>query len=76
VRGDTVDREVQFLTERLTPGLVGYLVLIVVALFVPIVGVIGYLAVAVFYILPINPRQLAVILRREIRDRDGRDVRR
>ena len=44
--------EVQFLTQRLTPGLAGYLFLIVVGLFVPVIAVIGYLAIAMFYIIP------------------------
>ena len=52
VRPDADDEEVQLLTQRLTPGLAGYLILIVVGLFVPIAAVIGYLAIAVFYIIP------------------------
>ena len=40
------------LTERLTPGVVGYLVLIVAGLFLPILAVIGYLAIALYYIIP------------------------
>ncbi len=52
VRPDLADEEVQFLTQRLTPGLAGYLVLIVVGLFVPVIAVIGYLGIALYYILP------------------------
>ena len=52
VRPDAADEEVRLLTQRLTPGLGGYLVLIVVGLFVPIVAVAGYLAIAMFYIIP------------------------
>ena len=52
VRPDAADEEVQLLTERLTPGLTGYLVLIVAGLFLPVIAVIGYLAIAVYYILP------------------------
>jgi uncharacterized membrane protein len=52
VRPDTADEEVQLLTQRLTPGLGGYLILIVVGLFVPVIAVIGYLAIAMFYIIP------------------------
>ena len=52
VRPDAADEEVQFLTQRLTPGLAGYLVLIIVGLFVPVVAVIGYLAVALYYVIP------------------------
>ena len=40
------------LTQRLTPGLAGYVGLIVAGLFFPIIAVIGYLAIAVYYIIP------------------------
>jgi len=52
VRADLADEEVQFLTQRLTPGLGGYVVLIVAGLFVPVIAVIGYLGIALFYIIP------------------------
>ncbi len=52
VRPDLADEEVQLLTQRLTPGLGGYVVLIVAGLFVPVVAVIGYLGIALFYIIP------------------------
>ena len=52
VRPDADDEEIQLLTQRLTPGLGGYLVLIAAGLFDPIIAVIGYLAVAVYYIVP------------------------
>ena len=52
VRPDAGDEEIQLLTQRLTPGLGGYLVLIVSGLFVPIVAVIGYLGIALYYIIP------------------------
>ena len=52
VRPDAGDEEIELLTQRLTPGLAGYLVLIVAGLFLPIAAVIGYLAIAVYYIIP------------------------
>jgi uncharacterized membrane protein len=52
VRPDAADEEIQLLTERLTPGLAGYLVLIISGLFLPILAVIGYLAIALYYIIP------------------------
>ncbi len=52
VRPDLADEEVQLLTQRLTPGLGGYVILIVVGLFVPIVAVVGYLAIALYYVIP------------------------
>lgn len=52
VRPDAADEEVQLLTQRLTPGLGGYVILIVAGLFVPVVAVAGYLAIALFYVIP------------------------
>jgi hypothetical protein len=51
-RADLADEEVQFLTQRLTPGLGGYVALIVLGLFVPVIAVIGYLGIAPYYIVP------------------------
>jgi TMEM175 potassium channel family protein len=52
VRPDADDEEVQLLTKRLTPGLTGYPVLIVAGLFIPVIAVIGYLGIALYYIIP------------------------
>ena len=52
VRPDAADEEVQFLTKRLRPGLAGYPVLIIAGLFIPVAAAIGYLAVALYYIIP------------------------
>ena len=52
MRPDAADEEVQLLTQRLTPGLAAYLILIVSGLFLPIVAVSGYLAIALYYIIP------------------------
>ena len=52
IRADTGDEEAELLTQRLTPGLGGYLVLIIAGLFVPVIAVIGYLGIALFYIFP------------------------
>jgi uncharacterized membrane protein len=52
VRPDTADEEIELLTQRLTPGTAGYVVLIVSGLFLPIIAVIGYLAIALYYIIP------------------------
>ena len=64
VRPDAADEEIQLLTQRLTPGLGGYLVLIAAGLFYPIIAVIGYLAVAVYYIVP--SRHLTTRIRRRL----------
>jgi uncharacterized membrane protein len=64
VRPDAGDEEVQLLTQRLTPGLGGYAILIVAGLFYPIVAVIGYLAIAIYYIVP--SRRLTNAIRRKL----------
>ena len=52
VRPDTADEEVELLTERLTPGLGAYVVLIISGLFLPIIAVVGFLGIALYYIIP------------------------
>jgi TMEM175 potassium channel family protein len=64
VRPDTADEEIDLLTQRLTPGLGGYVVLMIVGLFYPIVAVIGYLAIAVYFIIP--SRRLTNAIRRKL----------
>ena len=54
IRPDADDDEITLLTSRLTPGLAGYAVLILVGLFVPVAAVIGYLAIAVFFLIPVH----------------------
>jgi uncharacterized membrane protein len=55
VRPDIQDEELTLLTGRLTPGLVAYVVVILVGLFVPVVAVVGYLLIALYFVLPIRP---------------------
>jgi uncharacterized membrane protein len=57
VRHDAPDEEVELLTERLTPSLAGYVVMILVGLALPVVAVAGYLAIALVLILPIGLRK-------------------
>jgi len=52
VRPDTTDDDVKLLTKKLSPGLGGYAAMIVLGIFQPVVAVVGYLAVAVFYLIP------------------------
>jgi len=54
VRPDADDAELSVLSRRLTPGLAFYVVMIVVGLFLPVVAVLGYLAIAVFYLVPLR----------------------
>lgn len=56
VRPDTEEGEIRRLTQRLTPSLAGYVVLILLALFFPVVAVVGYLLIALLLILPIGLR--------------------
>ena len=75
VRPDMADEEVELLTQRLTPGLGGYVLLIVLGLFVPIIAVAGYLAIALFYVIPfrrwtrVDP--FGLVQRRRQRRRNG-----
>jgi uncharacterized membrane protein len=53
VRAESTDEEVDILTKRLTPGLVGYLFIIAIGLLFPLVAIFGYLVIAVFFLIPI-----------------------
>ena len=64
VRPDTADEEIELLTERLTPDLGAYLVLIVSGLFVPIIAVIGFLGIALYYIIPFRRLSAGFLPRR------------
>jgi uncharacterized membrane protein len=63
VRPDLADEEIELLTERLTPGLGAYLVLIVSGLFVPIIAVIGFLGIALYYIIPFRRLSASILPR-------------
>jgi uncharacterized membrane protein len=52
VRPDATDEEVAMLTRQLVPSLAFYVVMILLGLFAPVLAVIGYLAIAVYIILP------------------------
>jgi uncharacterized membrane protein len=52
VHPDAADAEIQTLTTRLKPSLAGYLVMIVLGLVLPLVALLGYLAVAIYLIVP------------------------
>ena len=54
VRPDLADDDVKTLTKRLTPTLGIYVAMIVVGLFVPVVAVLGYLALAIFILVPFS----------------------
>jgi uncharacterized membrane protein len=57
VRPDAGDEEVRMLTQRLTPGLAGYVGLIILGLVLPRVAVLGYLTIALLLIIPIGLRR-------------------
>ncbi len=48
------DTDVRLLTRRLEPGLAGYVGLILLGLFLPLVAVFGYLLIAVNLLVPIR----------------------
>ncbi|HEY5852615.1 MAG TPA: TMEM175 family protein [Aldersonia sp.] len=52
VRPDLANEDVKTLTKRLTPTLGVYVVMIALGLFLPVLAVFGYLAIAVFILLP------------------------
>ena len=52
VRADASDEEITALSRRLTPGFAGYAGLLILGLFFPTIAVIGYLAVAVYLLIP------------------------
>lgn len=53
-RGHLADEDVKTLTKRLTPTLGVFVVMILVGLFLPLVAVFGYLAIAVFILVPFS----------------------
>jgi uncharacterized membrane protein len=55
VRPDASDDEITVLTKRLSPSLVGYGLLIIIGLFVPVAAVVGYFLVALYLLIPIRP---------------------
>ncbi len=57
IRPDAKDEEISLLSHRLTPGLAGYGVLIIVGLFAPVASVIGYLLIALFFLIPLHIRR-------------------
>jgi uncharacterized membrane protein len=57
IHPDASDEDVVLLSQRVTPGLGGYVVLIVIGLFAPTIAVFGYLALAAFIILPGRARR-------------------
>jgi len=52
LRPDTPQKAVQSMTKWLTPGLAGYAAMIAVGLFLPSVAVVGYLAIALYLLIP------------------------
>jgi uncharacterized membrane protein len=52
LRPDAENEEIRTLSNKLTPGLGGYVVMIVVGLFLPTVATLGYLALAILLIVP------------------------
>jgi hypothetical protein len=60
VRPDADDAELAAVTGRLEPSLVGYGALIVLGLFLPRVAVIGYLLIALYFLIPLGRGRLLI----------------
>lgn len=54
VRPGIGDQEMKTLTAGLTPSLAGYAVMTLLGLFFPVFALVGYLAVAVFILVPLG----------------------
>ena len=52
MRPDLADEDIKTITKRLTPALVAYVVIIVLGLFLPVLAVLGYLAIAIYILVP------------------------
>jgi uncharacterized membrane protein len=48
------DEEVRYLTRRLAPGVGGYAAILLVGIFQPTIAVIGYLLIALFFMIPLG----------------------
>jgi uncharacterized membrane protein len=60
IKPHTQDEETQMLTRRLTPGLGGYVLVIGVGIFFPKAAVVGYLALALFFLIPVRLGRVTV----------------
>jgi hypothetical protein len=54
IRSDLADEAVKLITRRLTPGLVGYVVMIMLGVFLPLLAVLGYLIIAMYNLILIR----------------------
>jgi len=70
VRGDAAREDIRTLSGRLTPSLAGYLAMIGLGLFFPLLAVMGYLVLAVIIMVPLRE------LRRRTTTKSGRRARR
>lgn len=61
VRPDADDTEVRLLAQRLTPGLAGYVAMILLGLVLPIVAVLGYLVIALALLIRAGLRRVRSI---------------
>jgi hypothetical protein len=52
VRPDADDEDMERLNARFTPGLAGYVVMIGLGLFLPLIATLGYLALSLFLLVP------------------------
>ena len=48
------DEEVRYLSHRLAPGLGGYVAILALGIFQPTLAVLGYLLIALFFMIPLG----------------------
>jgi uncharacterized membrane protein len=54
VQSDVAQSDVEDVTKALTPGMAGYVVMIVLGLFFPLAAVVGYLVIALLILVPVG----------------------
>ena len=54
VRARSRDQDVRFLTRRLAPGVGGYVAILALGIFQPTLAVLGYLLIALFFMIPVS----------------------
>jgi hypothetical protein len=52
VRPDATDRKLATLNKHLIPGVAGYIAMLVLGLFAPVLAVLGYLTLAIYILIP------------------------
>jgi uncharacterized membrane protein len=54
VRAESRDEDLRYLSRRLAPGVGGYAAILAIGLFQPTIAVVGYLLIALFFLIPVG----------------------